>query len=39
MFILREKKIKEARVAADQEIAIFRKDEENRYQQEITKVY
>lgn len=34
----REKKIKEARVAADQEIAIFRREEEVRYQQDIVKV-
>ena len=34
----REKKIKEARVAADQEIAIFRREEEDRYKAEIVKV-
>ncbi|CAD8070310.1 unnamed protein product [Paramecium sonneborni] len=31
----REKKIKEAKVAADQEIAVFRREEETRYNQEI----
>ncbi|CAK77715.1 unnamed protein product (macronuclear) [Paramecium tetraurelia] len=31
----REKKIKEAKVAADQEIAVFRREEETKYNQEI----
>lgn len=34
----REKKIKEAKIAADQEISIYRREEENRYNQEIQKV-
>ncbi|KAM3139467.1 hypothetical protein pb186bvf_008492 [Paramecium bursaria] len=33
----REKKIKDAKVAADQEIVIFRQEEEKRYQAEVTK--
>lgn len=34
----REKRIKEARFAAEQEINLFRKEEEERYKKEIEKV-
>ena len=34
----REKKLKEARISAEQEINIYRKEEEQRFQEEIKKV-